>query len=111
MGWSAAESPEVRAAGFSDFYWFDSRSAKYCAASERKTSQAILAQKTRVDGELVERAKGARDNVECHPDDRKPARPVAAAERVSRLFPRSLSAASDADLFGLSRSEADASKS
>jgi hypothetical protein len=29
----------------------------------------------RVDGELVERAKGAQDNVENHPGDRKPARP------------------------------------
>ena len=39
-----------------------------------------------VDGKLRERVKGAQDYMECDPAERKPARPVVAAEQFFGLF-------------------------
>src|ERR1035438_2079157 len=59
---------------------FRSAAAKVPHSGGTKEKPDDCGTEQRVDGELAERAKSAQDDVERHPGDRKPARPVVAAE-------------------------------
>lgn len=76
--------PQVRLSGCTIYLWrlsgLGSRAPKIRRSLRAKENVGYDCEQEAVDDQLKQRVKGAEDDVQCDPNEQKPARPVAAAK-------------------------------